>query len=118
MPDSVPPTESVTASEAGGRWAELLDRVARGEARLVVERDGTPAAALISAADFARFRQYGAARAQQYKALRSRAHAERAAAFTGIPDEDLDQEAADAIAEARTDDRPRQRRAVPSRDRR
>jgi len=119
MSGSMPPTETIPSDEARRRWADLLDRVARGEARLLVERDGTPAAALISAADFARFRQYEAARAEQLKALRFKARKETAAAaFVGIPDEELEPEVAKAIAEVRTENRRRRTSRPPSRDRR
>jgi prevent-host-death family protein len=116
--DAVPPTETISATEAHHRWADLLDRVARAEARPLVERDGTPAAALISAADFARFRQYEAARAEQYKALRFKARKEAAAAFASIPDEELEPEVAKAIAEVRTENHRRRTSRPPSRDRR
>ncbi len=44
-----PPVRTITASELKEQWEALLDTVARGGSRIVVEAEGKPKVALISA---------------------------------------------------------------------
>jgi prevent-host-death family protein len=57
MAEREPKVRTLGAEEAGRTWNELLDDVARSHDRVIVERDGTPVAAIISAADLERFRR-------------------------------------------------------------
>ena len=62
-------TQTLTASAAQQAWSHLLDQVARGETRVIVEQNGSPVAALISAEDFEWLTQREAARAERFKVL-------------------------------------------------
>src|SRR5579884_1489045 len=42
MRERQPPTQTVTAADVPARWGDLIDRVARQEARVVVEEGGRP----------------------------------------------------------------------------
>ena len=44
-------TQIMTASEAHNEWSQVLDRVACQQARVLVEKDGVPVAAIVSAED-------------------------------------------------------------------
>ncbi len=91
-----PVTETVKASEARQQFSRLLNRVFRGEARVVVEKSGIPVAAIISAQDLEWLNRLDAEREQQFKILD-----EIGEAFKGVPDEELEREVARAVAEAR-----------------
>ena len=47
-------TETIDEADARREFSQLLDQVARRERRVIVEKHGTPIAAIISAADLAR----------------------------------------------------------------
>ncbi len=48
-------SEIIKASEARQQWSQILNRVFRGETRVLVEKSGIPGAAIISADDLERF---------------------------------------------------------------
>lgn len=91
-----PPTQTIAASEARQRWADLLNQVFRREVRVIIEKSGLPAAALISADDLARLIRFDEERAMRFQAL----DASRAA-FAGVPDDEIEREVARAVEEAR-----------------
>ncbi len=64
-----PKTQTLTASAAHQVWSQLLDQISRGETRIIVERNGSPVAALISAEDFEWLTQREAERAERFKIL-------------------------------------------------
>jgi len=64
-----PITQVVTASEARREWSELLNKVFRKEERVIVEKSGTPVAAIISVEDLERFNRFEARRRERFKAL-------------------------------------------------
>ena len=49
-----PRRQTMTASEARQNWSEVLDSVLHGRVRVVIEKDGTPTAAIISAEELDR----------------------------------------------------------------
>src|SRR5262245_55103002 len=61
-----PMTETMKASDARQQFSDVLNRVYRHEARVVVERSGIPVAAIVSAEDLARLRQYDEERAARF----------------------------------------------------
>ena len=97
-----PTTETIKASEARQNWSELLNRVFKGETRLIVEKSGIPVAAVISAADFEWFRRIEARYQQRSKLLE-----ETRAAFADVSDEEFETELARALAEVRAEQRAR-----------
>jgi len=86
------------ASEAGRTWSELLDDVAQSHDRVIVERSGEPVAAIISAADLNRFTRLEAERARDFAVVER-----MQAAFDGVPFEEIEREAAKALAEVRAE---------------
>lgn len=103
------PVERVTASEARQRWSELVNRVSRGDAYVVVEKCGIPAAAIIAAEDFKVFRRW----LVQYRrdlALLD----EFQSAFADVPPDELEREISKAVAEVRADHRKRAQRDAQS----
>ena len=55
MAEKTPPTETIAAAEARRHWSALVERVNRGEARVIVERSGIPVAAIVSPNDMKLF---------------------------------------------------------------
>ena len=98
--------ESVRADEA--QLSELLDRVRRRRERLLIEQDGKPVAALISARDYERLLRLEAQRARDFAAIN-----EVGAAFADVPLDELEREVAKAVAEVKQE-RLAERRAQQS----
>jgi prevent-host-death family protein len=99
-----PETETLAASEARRRWSQLLNRVFRKETRVIVEKSGVAVAALISAEDLERLRQWEAERAERFRALE-----ESWRAFEDAPAEEVEREVALAVEQVR-EERRRTRR--------
>ena len=91
-----PVTETMKASEARQQFSQLLNRVFRGEARVIVEKSGIPVAAIVSAQDLEWLNRLDAEREQQFKILD-----EIGEAFKDVPDDELEREVARAVAEGR-----------------
>jgi prevent-host-death family protein len=98
-------SETVTVAEAARRLRELVETVSHKSGRVIIEKDGAPVAALISAADLDRFTQWERWRAEQFKALEA-----SWAAFADIPDEELEREVAKALTEVRAENRKQRNR--------
>ncbi len=97
---SVPTTETVTATEARQHFASVINRVARKEARVLIEKSGVPVAAIVSADDIARLDRLDArfaARRQVLDAMR--------APFRDVPPEEIKQETRRILAEMHEEDR-------------
>jgi prevent-host-death family protein len=80
--------------------SQVVNRVARGEARVVVEKSGLPVAAIISVEEYRRFM------AQERDAARRALHeafCRISDAFKDVPDEELERELAKAQAEVRAE---------------
>ena len=86
----------IKASEARQQWSRLLNSVFQGKTRVIVEKSGIPVAAVISTGDFDRLVQHEARRAEQFKALEASWRA-----FEDVNPEDIEREAARAVASAR-----------------
>lgn len=104
-----PVTQTIKASEARQTFSQLLNRVFRGEVRVVVEKSGIPVAAIISARDLEWLQRYEEEREQDFAVLD-----EFREAFKDVPDEELEREVARAVAEARQRARAAQQAAVPA----
>src|SRR5918997_1647891 len=85
-------TQTIKASEARQQWSELLNKVFRKEARVIVEKSGIPVAAIISAEDLERLTRLEAERRERFKALEATWEA-----FNDVPPEELEQEVARAL---------------------
>ncbi len=53
-------TQTMNASKARQEWSQLLNRIQRGDDRVVVEKSGVPVAAIISPTDLERLKRYEA----------------------------------------------------------
>jgi prevent-host-death family protein len=103
MPWKEPVTETLNVTEARRGWSDLLNRVFRREARVIVEKSGIPVAAIISIREYEFFLQLKAKRAERFKILD-----EIGEAFKDVPPEEIEREVAKAIAEVRTENRARE----------
>jgi len=70
MPEREPMTQTMKASQARQEFSQLLNKVFRRETRVVVEKNGIPVAAIISADDLARLAQLEQERAQRFAVMR------------------------------------------------
>jgi len=59
----------MTTTDAGREFPKLVKQVSSQETRVVVEENGKPVAAIISAQDLQRFRQMEATRAERFKVI-------------------------------------------------
>ena len=105
-----PRTKTITATAARQAWSELLNAVSRGEMRVLVEKRGIPVAAIISTEDLRRLNQLEDEDRQAWDVLRAMREP-----FRHIPPEEIEQEAARALAEERTARRRKQRLRVTRR---
>ena len=93
---STAPTLSTEPIEARGPVAELVSRVADGRTRLVLERDGKAVAAVVSMGDLERLRQLDERSAELWRLLD-----EIGERFADVPPDEIEREAARAVAYAR-----------------
>ena len=95
-----PVTQTMSASQVQQAWDQLLDRVSQRETRVLVEKDGIPAAAIISVEDLHRLTRFERERARRFKAL------DEIAARNGDKDPDeVEREIAEEIAAMRQEQR-------------
>jgi len=91
---------TMRASEVRDRWSEAVDTVASDQARIRIERSGTLVAGLVSARDL----EWLALRDRRLEELRAVVSQMREA-FADIPEDEIEQEVAQALAEVRTETR-------------
>lgn len=103
MREREPMIQTVKASEAREQFSQLLNRVFRREARVIVEKSGIPVAAIISAEDLERLNRFEAERQQRFGILDGIGEA-----FKDVPDEELEREVSRAVARLRKESRRRQ----------
>jgi PHD/YefM family antitoxin component YafN of YafNO toxin-antitoxin module len=96
MTATQPMTDTIASDDALEHWETLLDRVSRREARFIVEREGKPVAALISAHDLEVLEAYQRRREKDFEILDI--IQER---FKDVPTEELQREIDNAIANVR-----------------
>ncbi|MER3437324.1 MAG: hypothetical protein C4346_06885 [Chloroflexota bacterium] len=96
---TVPPkTETMKISDVRSHLNTLVNRVYRRETRVVVEKSGIPVAAIVSLEDLERLERLERERAARFAVLDKLPEA-----FAGVPDEELEREAAHAVAEVRAE---------------
>jgi len=100
MADHVPIETAMKLTDAKPQLSQVVNRVARGESRVVVEKSGLPVVAIISVDEYRRFR------AQEESAEARRAALfEKLARFSDaladIPDNELDRTLAKATEDRR-----------------
>lgn len=89
-------TETMSASDSQKHFGEILERVAQDEDRIIIERDGVPVAAIVPISVLQADEERDSARQQALAALR-----EVQAAFSSIPEDELERELEQALAEAK-----------------
>jgi prevent-host-death family protein len=86
----------MSASETRQHFSEVVNRVYRGEERILIERSGIPVAAVVSARDLERLEEYERQRDDAFKIIDTFREA-----FKDVPAEEIEREAARSVAEAR-----------------
>jgi prevent-host-death family protein len=99
----------MSASEVREHFSEVVNRVARGEGRVIVEKHGAPAVGVVSMEDIRRLRNRDADVAARKQLL-----ADFRSLFAGIPDEELERETRKALEEVRAERRARRNSTVRS----
>lgn len=97
MNDAKVATQSLPLSDVTSQLSSVVDRVARGQSRVIVERDGIPVAAFISVQDLARLEQFERERSERFRILD-----EIGAAFADVSADELEAEVARALEEVRS----------------
>lgn len=90
-------TQVMKSSEVREQWSQLLNKVFRGQTRVIVEKSGIPVAAVISAEDLKRFTMLEEQRTERFKALDNMRDA-----FKDVPQEELDHEISEALIQVRS----------------
>ncbi len=93
-------TQTMKASEVRQQWSQLLNKVFRGQTRVVVEKSGIPVAAVISAEDLERFTQMEEQRGLDFAILD-----EIGEKFKNVPSQEIEQEVNKALAQVRAESR-------------
>lgn len=93
-------TQVMKASEVRQQWGQLLNRVFRGQTRVVVEKSGIPVAAVISAEDLDRLSKLEKQRTERFRVLD-----QIGAAFKDAPSNQLFSEVTSAVEEVRKERR-------------
>ena len=96
MQTTEPTTQTVNISAVKTALAGLVDAVARNETRVVIDRDGVPIAALISAKDLERLARWEREREERFAVIDRMREA-----FADVPPEEIEREAERTVAEAR-----------------
>ena len=100
MLGKLPPVERLDAAETPATWRATLERVAAGEARALLRRDGKPLAALLSIDEYRLFVRLDEQRREGLAVL------ERSwAAFDDVPQDELEREVARALTDVRAEQR-------------
>lgn len=95
-----PMTQTLKISDVKNRLSSLVAEVSRKESRILVEKAGVPVAALVSAEDLKQL-----ARLDEQRAERRRIVDAMREPFRGVPPEEIEREAAKAIADVRAERR-------------
>jgi prevent-host-death family protein len=101
--------EVMSASEVRQHFGEVVNRVARGEGRVIVEKNGAPAVGVVSMEDVRRLRNQ-----DDEIVARKSLLTDFQALFEGIPDDELERETERALEEVRAERRAARRRPVGS----
>lgn len=105
--DQKPTNQAIDVSEATQQIETILDRVWRKEARVVVEKNGVPIAAIVTSDDFEQLHRLDRQTAERFAILEA-----MRAPFKDVPPEEIEREAAKALAEVRAEMRAERERAA------
>ena len=94
---TIPAETRLKLTDTKQHLSQIVNQVARGESRIVIEKSGLPVAAIISAGEYQRFLQLDAEREKRFAAM------ERISdAFMDVPLEELEAEVDRAVSEIRS----------------
>ena len=93
-------TQVMKSSDVRQQWSQLLNKVFRGQTRVVVEKSGIPVAAVISAEDLERFTRLEEQRVGSFAILD-----EIGDKFKDVPVQEIEQEVTKALIEVRKERR-------------
>lgn len=97
-----PTLETKTVSEARRTFSETLNRVYRGEARVMIEKNGIPVGVLVSPTELEELDRLNARRQEQWAAVDRLRQA-----FADVDPDELDEEIARAISDVRRERKER-----------
>jgi prevent-host-death family protein len=107
MTRKLPTTRTVKVAEIEAVLLHLVDEVSANETRVILEKAGTPVAALVSADDLRRLQRMDEEDRRAWAVLEA-----MRAPFRGVPPEEIEREAAKADAEIRAENRARRAAAA------
>jgi prevent-host-death family protein len=107
MEREVPKSESMTASDVRQHFAETINRVAKVEKRVIVEKNGVPVAAIVPFKDVRRLERLDAEDQEIRDVLEA-----MQAPFRDVPWEELEREGLKAVEAVRAERRARQKRPL------
>ena len=93
-----PTIETMQFTEARQQLSQVVNRVARGERRVLLEKSDIPVAAIVSADDLRILIELEARREARFAAI-----SRISEAFADVPVEDLEREITQALSEARAE---------------
>jgi prevent-host-death family protein len=96
MSRPTPVETTMKLTDTKQQLSRVVNRVARGEVRIVVEKSGLPVAAIISAEEYRRFLDAEAQREARFEAI-----GRISDAFADVPVEELERQVERALTEAR-----------------
>jgi prevent-host-death family protein len=94
----VPTIETMKFTDARQQLSRVVNRVARHETRILLEKSGVPVAAIVSADDLRRLEELEMRRQEQFEAM-----ARFSDAFSDVPLDELERQVERAVAEARAE---------------
>ncbi|CAN5677608.1 hypothetical protein BH23CHL4_BH23CHL4_26900 [soil metagenome] len=110
MPYQEPQTETLKISVVRGQLNTLVNRVYRNETRVLVEKSGIPVAAMISIDDLNKLLRIERQRAEDFAIID-----DMRVAFKDVPQEEIEREAEQAVAEVRAEIRAEREQAALAR---
>jgi prevent-host-death family protein len=93
-----PITKVMSASQVRQHFAETVNDVAKGNSRVIIEKNGAPSSAVISARDLERLERVDAQWEEDWKVID-----EMRAAFADVDPEELERQFAKDLAEVRAE---------------
>ncbi len=93
-----PKTEVMKASDVRQHFSSVVNRVANEDARIIVEKNGAPVVAIVSATDLRRLEAFDARLAERRRLVER-----MRAPFHDVPSEEIEREAERAWAEVRAE---------------